>query len=88
MSAGTAPEYTVEPCPLCAAPIIWAKDDKAAMVPVDAEVAFGGTIALRPGWDGVPLARKPTSKLAFGVKLRAVHYTTCRKGEALRKRGR
>jgi hypothetical protein len=58
------------------------------MVPLDAEPVFGGTVSLRPGWDGVPMARKASAKLAFGVKLYVVHYTTCKKGAELRKRGR
>ena len=85
---GTDPGYPVEPCPLCARLIIWAKDDRAAWVPVDAEPSSAGTHVVRPGHDGAPRAVKPSAKLAFGVRLRQVHYQTCRKGDQLRKNGR
>jgi hypothetical protein len=85
---GGGEQFAAEPCPLCARPIVWAKDERAAMVPLDAEPVFGGTMSLRPGWDGVPMARRASAKLAFGVRLYVVHYTTCKKGAELRKRGR
>lgn len=88
IQSGAAPGYQVEPCPLCAKPIIWARDDRMAELPLDAEPDGAGTHSLRPGHDGQPRAIRPTAKLAFGVRLRAVHYTTCRMGKKLRERGR
>lgn len=80
--------YTVEPCPLCAKPLIWAKDANAAMVPLDAEPEFGGIMSLRSSWDGVPMARRASAKLAFGARLYVIHYQTCVKGAQLRKHHR
>ena len=52
MSQGAAvSEYQIEPCPLCEAPIVWALDDRAESVPVDAEPSDAGTHALRPMWE-------------------------------------
>lgn len=80
--------FQVEPCPLCDAPIVWARDDRAMEVPVDAEPSPAGTHVLRDMWGSMPRAVKPSAKLAFGVKLREIHYVTCAKGDTLRKRGR
>ena len=35
-----------------------------------------------------PRVVKPSPKLAFGAKLRQIHYETCVKGKTLRKTGR
>lgn len=89
MSQGAAvSEYQIEPCPLCEAPIVWALDDRAESVPVDAEFSDAGTHALRPMWEALPRAVKLSAKFAFGAKLRQIHYATCVKGKALRKQRR
>jgi hypothetical protein len=88
IQGAAAPDYQVEPCPLCAAPIIWARTERMEEVPVDAEPSPTGTLSLRAGHDGSPRAIKPSAKLAFGARLRALHYTTCRMGKKLRERGR
>jgi hypothetical protein len=88
IQGAASPDYVVEPCPLCAAPIIWARTDRMEEVPLDAEPGSTGTHSLRAGHDGQPRAIRPTAKLAFGARLRAVHYTTCRMGKKLRERGR
>ena len=81
-------EFTVEPCPLCKAPIIWAHDEKLATIALNEEAAVGGVYSLRPGRADVPLAVKPSASRAFGVKLRVLHTTTCPKGKMLNQRGR
>ena len=43
MTGAAVSEYQIEPCPLCQAPIIWAVDDRAESVPVDAEPSGAGT---------------------------------------------
>ena len=88
VSGGTAPQFTVEPCPLCKAPIIWAHDAALKPIALNAEAAIGGVYSLRPGRADVPLATKPTASRAFGVKLRTLHTTTCPKGKMLNTRGR
>ena len=88
MESGPVPDYQIEPCPLCQAPIIWATNDRVEVVPVDAEPSAAGTHVLRLMWNALPRAVKPTAKLAFGVKLREIHYSTCAKGSTLRKRRR
>lgn len=85
---GPVPDYEIEPCPLCDAPIVWARDDRAMEVPVDAEPSAAGTHSLRSMWGAMPRAVKPSAKLAFGVKLREIHDKTCPKGDRLRKAGR
>ena len=88
MNSGSVSEYQIEPCPLCQAPIIWAVDDRAESVPVDAEPSGAGTHSLRPMWGNPPRVVKPSPKLAFGARLRQIHYETCVKGKTLRKTGR
>lgn len=81
----TAPDYPVEPCPFCAAPVIWARDTvKGGAIALNAERAHGGTHALRPGPTALPLAVKLTPSKAFGVQCRTLHVTTCRKPKDLR----
>lgn len=68
----------VEACPACGEPITWARDTSARRVPVDAHPHPSGTLALTSGWDGVPQARKPSAKLAFGrTDLHRPHVSTC-----------
>lgn len=88
MESGSAPDYQIESCPLCQAPIIWALDDRLERVPVDAESSPAGTHTLRPVWGALPRAVKPSAKLAFGAKLREIHDRTCEKGATLRKKRR
>lgn len=88
MSSGPGSVFQVEPCPLCDALIVWARDDRLVEVPVDAEPSAAGTHVLRDMWGAMPRAVKPSAKLAFGVKLREIHDATCTKGDTLRKRGR
>lgn len=86
--SGPAPAWQIEPCPLCQAPIVWARDDRLVGVPLDAEPSPEGTHALREMWGTGPRAVKLSAKLAFGVKLRQIHYKTCAKGDLLRTRAR
>lgn len=86
--SGHSPDYEIELCPLCKAPIVWALDDRLVEVPVDAEPSVAGTHSLRSMWGATPRAVKPSAKLAFGAKLREIHDKTCTKGDTLRKRGR
>jgi hypothetical protein len=60
----------------------------AEWVPVDADPSEMGTHSLRPMWGASPRAVKPSPKLAFGAKLRQIHYSTCAKGKTLRKQRR
>lgn len=84
---GHGPDYEIELCPLCKAPVVWARDDRLVEVPLDAEPSAAGTHTLRVMWGAMPRAVKPSAKLAFGAKLRQIHYKTCPKGDTLRKRG-
>jgi hypothetical protein len=86
--SGHGPDYEIELCPLCKAPIVWARDFRLVEVPVDAEPSAAGTHTLRPMQGATPRAVKPSAKLAFGAKLRQIHYKTCVKGDTLRKQGR
>lgn len=88
MGSRSVSEFEVVPCRFCDAPIIWAKNDQALEVPVDAEPSPAGTHVLRSMWGGLPRVSKPSARLAFGLKLREIHYKTCRKGDALRTQGR
>jgi len=80
-----AHEWPIEPCPFCAAPVIWARDtSKGSVIALNAEKAYGGTHALRPGPTGLPLAAKLAPSRSFGVQCRTLHVTTCTKPKLLR----
>ena len=85
MTGAAVSEYQIEPCPLCQAPIIWAVDDRASRCPSMLNLA--GRAPLLAAYVGAPPPRRPSPKLAFGAKLRQIHYETCVKRKT-RKTGR
>lgn len=82
-------DFNVEPCRSCAAPVIWAVDEKGAKLPIDAEPVADGALQLE--WRGgpLPLARKVSVKLAFGRRnLRRSHFKSCPDAGSWRRQGK
>jgi hypothetical protein len=65
-------------CSSCRAPVVYARTEKYALMPIDAEPAPGGTYLLRVDETGTVHASAVPAKLAFGrVDLHRSHYATC-----------
>ncbi len=82
-------EFVRDKCGSCQAEIIWAVTTRGKDMPVNADPAPGGNVALdyRPGQD--PLARVLTTTQQFGRNnLRLSHFATCPQAPRWRKRGR
>jgi hypothetical protein len=71
-------DYPTEPCRSCAAPIIWTVTAAGKPMPVDAEPAAGGNLALEVDDKGTVRSRVVAPHLTFGRKdLRLSHFARC-----------
>ena len=73
------PDFTIDDCQSCKAPVIWAVTTNARTMPVDAVPVQGGNIQLEHrGEKTTPLARVLSPTQQFGKKdLRRSHFATC-----------
>lgn len=91
MTTAETPQWPVEQCRTCRHPIIWTQTERGKDMPVDAEPAPGGTIALC--WSEsrnhpTVLSTVVTAKLAFGhTNLRKSHFASCPQAGKWRRRG-
>jgi hypothetical protein len=83
----TAP-FTTDACRSCGKPVIWCVTIRANAMPVDAEPATDGNIAVEyRGADVKPLARVLSTSQQFGrTSLHKSHFATCPHGAEWRRR--
>jgi hypothetical protein len=80
-------DYPTEACRSCSAQVIWATTDKGKAMPVDAEPAEKGNVALSTNDKGRVIARVVPPHLAFGRKdLRLSHFVRCPQARQWRQR--
>jgi hypothetical protein len=76
VTAPAAPEFRVEECRSCKAPIIYAATTGGKTMPVDAEPVDDGNVLLRRTTYGGAVATVTTATL-FSDPLRKSHFATC-----------
>ena len=80
-------DYDTEQCRTCQSPIIWTTTTNGRDMPVDAEPAPGGNIALTFDEVRQPQARIVAAHLAFGrTDLRLSHFVKCPQAPKWRQR--
>lgn len=73
-----ADEFPTEPCRSCSAQVIWTETERGKAMPVDAEPAPGGNLALWLDGKGDVRSRVVGPKHAFGrTDLRLSHFIRC-----------
>ncbi|KXK63379.1 hypothetical protein AWW66_03435 [Micromonospora rosaria] len=81
------PAYPIEKCRSCPTQIIWAVTERGRDMPVDAEPAANGNVALSTNDKGQVVARIVKPHLAFGRKdLRLPHFVRCPQADRWRQR--
>lgn len=78
------PQWRIDRCPDCRAPIIHAIAPGGLHVRIDADPVPDGELALSARVEGPPMAYKPSPKLAFGRQLRRRHPAECAPRDELR----
>ena len=80
-------DYPTETCRSCPAKVIWAVTERDKPMPVDAEPAAGGNLALETNHNGRVMSRVVPAHLAFGRSdLRLSHFATCPQADQWRRR--
>lgn len=80
--------YPTEDCRSCHKRVIWTRTERGKAMPVDAEPAKGGNVALRWHHDGTTVVSSvPKAHLAFGRNdLHLSHFVQCKDAAKWRRR--